>query len=58
MRRPCSSHAYNVGMQELRSYDVLICGGGLVGLAMALALMPALLRIALLDPQPMPRVPA
>ncbi len=57
MRRPCSSHAYNVGMQELRSYDVLICGGGLVGLAMALALVPARLRLALLDPQPMPRVP-
>lgn len=38
-------------MQELRSYDVLICGSGLVGLAMALAVVPTRLRIALLDPQ-------
>lgn len=43
-------------MQE-HSYDVLICGSGLVGLAMALALVPARLRIALLDPQPAPAVP-
>lgn len=45
------------GMQELRSYDVLICGSGLVGLAMALALVPARLRIALLDPQAPPSLP-
>ncbi len=44
-------------MQELRSYDVLICGGGLVGLALALALVPTRLRIAVLDPQPAPPVP-
>ncbi len=44
-------------MQQLRSYDVLICGGGLVGLALALALVPTKLRIALLDPQPAPPVP-
>jgi 2-polyprenylphenol 6-hydroxylase len=41
-------------MQELRSYDVLICGSGLVGLAMALALVPTRLRVALLDPQALP----
>lgn len=42
---------------ELRSYDVLVCGGGLVGLAMALALAPSRLRVALLDPQPVPALP-
>src|SRR5690606_5147228 len=45
------------GMRDLRSYDVLICGGGLVGLALALALEPSKLRIALLDPQVAPAVP-
>jgi 2-octaprenylphenol hydroxylase len=45
------------GMPDLRSYDVLICGSGLVGLAMALALLPARLRIALLDPQVLPAPP-
>ncbi len=44
-------------MPELRSYDVLICGSGLVGLAMALALLPTRLRIALLDPQAPPSPP-
>jgi 2-octaprenylphenol hydroxylase len=44
-------------MQQPRSYDVLICGSGLVGLAMALALVPTRLRIALLDPQAMPAFP-
>lgn len=44
-------------MQELRSFDVLICGSGLVGLTLALALAPTGLRIALLDPQPAPRLP-
>lgn len=44
-------------MPELRSYDVLICGSGLVGLAMALALLPSRLRIALLDPQAPPSPP-
>lgn len=45
------------GMQEVRSYDVLICGSGLVGLCMALALVPTRLRIALLDPQAPPGLP-
>lgn len=44
-------------MAELRSYDVLVCGGGLVGLAMTLALAPARLRVALLDPQALPLPP-
>ena len=44
-------------MQDLRAYDVLICGSGIVGLAMALALVPTGLRIALLDPQPVPPLP-
>lgn len=44
-------------MQQPRSYDVLICGSGLVGLAMALALVPSCLRVALLDPQAMPVFP-
>jgi 2-octaprenylphenol hydroxylase len=45
-------------MQELRSYDVIICGGGIVGLSMALALLPTGLRVALLDPQPAPQTAA
>jgi 2-octaprenylphenol hydroxylase len=44
-------------MNEQRAYDVVVCGGGLVGLALALALAPTSLRIALLDPQPLPCVP-
>ena len=44
-------------MQEQQSYDVLICGSGLVGLAMALALVPTRLRIALLDPHVVPSAP-
>lgn len=47
----------NAGMVEQRTFDVVICGGGLVGLAMALALARTPLRIALLDPQPLPSVP-
>jgi 2-octaprenylphenol hydroxylase len=44
-------------MQEPRTYDIFICGSGLVGLAMALALLPTRLRIALLDPHAPPSLP-
>jgi 2-octaprenylphenol hydroxylase len=44
-------------MIEQRAYDVVVCGGGLVGLALALALAPSSLRIALLDPQPLASLP-
>lgn len=44
-------------MAEKCDFDVVICGGGLVGLAMALALARTPWRIALLDPQPLPALP-
>lgn len=44
-------------MTEGHSFDVVVCGGGLVGLAMALALAPARLRVGLLDPQALPQLP-
>jgi len=34
-------------------FDVIICGGGMVGLSLALALAPTGLRLALLDQQPL-----
>jgi 2-polyprenylphenol 6-hydroxylase len=40
-------------MQELQPYDVVISGAGMVGLSLALALLPSGLRVALLDPQPL-----
>ncbi len=35
----------------MQEYDVVICGGGIVGLGLALALAPNRLRLALLDPR-------
>lgn len=34
-----------------QSFDVIICGGGLVGASLALALKPAGLRVAVIEPQ-------
>jgi 2-polyprenyl-6-methoxyphenol hydroxylase-like FAD-dependent oxidoreductase len=40
-------------MSDTSTYDVAICGGGMVGASLALALADLSLRVALIEAQPL-----